>query len=182
MLFRSKLLENIQKSRNTTLDRFIYSLCIPMIGKSASKTIAKEFGNGNVSGFYDSWDDYDFSQLEDFGDVMNQFMHNFYKVNYKWISELIDEFKFELLEKVDNTNLSVYGKTFVITGSLECYKNRNELTNIIEQLGGKVSGSVSKKTSYLINNDTQSKSGKNKKAIDLGISIISEKDFINMIS
>lgn len=178
----NKLLENIQKSRNTTLDRFIYSLCIPMIGKSASKTIAKEFGNGNVSGFYDSWDDYDFSQLEDFGDVMNQFMHNFYKVNYKWISELIDEFKFELLEKVDNTNLSVYGKTFVITGSLECYKNRNELTNIIEQLGGKVSGSVSKKTSYLINNDTQSKSGKNKKAIDLGISIISEKDFINMIS
>ena len=70
----------------------------------------------------------------------------------------------------------------MITGTLSYYKNRDELINVIEQSNGKVSGSVSKKTSYLINNDVNSKSGKNKKSIDLGIPIISEKDFVNMIS
>ena len=72
-------------------------------------------------------------------------------------------------------------KTFVITGSLIHYKNRDELVLVIESMGGKVSGSVSAKTSYLINNDVTSTSGKNKKAKDLGIPIISEEDFMKMI-
>lgn len=177
-----KLLESIEKSRNTTLDRFIYGLCIPLIGRTASKAIAKEFGSGNAAGFYDAWADYDFSQLEDFGNTMNQSIHNFYSYNYNWISELIDEFKFEPSEKLSKTNLSIYAKTFVVTGSLVYYKNRDELVNIIEQLGGKVSGSVSAKTSYLINNDITSNSGKNKKAKDLGIPIISESEFVQMIT
>lgn len=177
-----KLLESIEKSRNTTLDRFIYGLCIPLIGRTASKTIAKEFGSGNATGFYDAWSDYDFSQLEDFGNTINQSIHDFYNNNYNWISELIDEFKFESSEKSSKTNLSIYGKTFVITGSLNYYKNRDELVNIIEQLGGKVSGSVSSKTNYLINNDTESSSSKNKKAKELGIPIISENEFVQMIS
>ena len=172
-----KLLENIEKSRNTTLDRFIYGLCIPLIGKTASKTIAREFGSGNVEGFYDAWSDYNFSQLEDFGNTMNQSMHDFYNQNYKWISELIDEFNFESSEKMNNINLSIFDKTFVITGSLKHYKNRDELVNIIERFGGKVSSSVSTKTSYLLNNNVTSTSGKNKKAIELGIPIISEEEF-----
>lgn len=177
-----KLLESIEKSRNTTLDRFVYGLCIPLIGRTASKEIAKEFGSGNVTGFYDAWSDYDFSQLEDFGNTMNQSMHDFYSHNYNWISELIDEFKFEVSEKSSKTNLSIYGKTFVVTGSLVFYKNRDELVNIIEQSGGKVSGSVSAKTSYLINNDITSNSGKNRKAKELGIPIISESEFVQMVS
>ena len=80
-----------------------------------------------------------------------------------------------------NSDVDLSGKTFVITGSLTHYKNRNELVSIIEQLGGKVSGSVSAKTSYLINNDVTSTSGKNKKAKDLDIPIISEEDFLKMI-
>lgn len=177
-----KLLESIEKSRNTTLDRFIYGLCIPLIGRTASKTIAKEFGNGNATGFYDAWSDYDFSQLEDFGNTINQSIHDFYNHNYNWISELIDEFKFESSEKSSKTNLLIYGKIFVVTGSLVYYKNRDELVSIIEQLGGKVSGSVSAKTSYLINNDITSNSGKNKKAKDLEIPIISESEFVQMIT
>lgn len=177
-----KLLEGIEKSRNTTLDRFIYGLCIPLIGRTASKTIAKEFGSGNATGFYDAWSDYDFSQLEDFGNTMNQSIHDFYNHNYRWISTLINEFKFESSEKSSDTNLSIYGKIFVITGSLSYYKNRDELASVIEQLGGKVSGSVSAKTNYLINNDTESNSSKNKKANELGIPIISEGEFVQMIT
>lgn len=170
-----KLLENIKKSKNTTLDRFIYSLSIPLIGRSASKTIAKEFGYGNAEGFYDAWDDYDFTVLDDFGEFMNKSMHEYYKEYYKEISELMEEFVFHNTEKISN-------KTFVITGSLIHYKNRDELISVIESRGGKVSGSVSVKTSYLINNDTQSSSSKNQKAKKLNIPIISEQDFINMIS
>ncbi len=175
-----KLLENIEKSRNTTLDRFIYSLSIPLIGRSASKTIAKYFGVGNAEGFYDTWNDFDFTTLEDFGDTMNKSMHDYFKDNYVMVSKLMNEFTF--LNGEDNkAGVDLSDKTFVITGSLNCYKNREELVRAIEQLGGKVSGSVSSKTNYLINNDTESNSSKNKKAKELGVPIISEKDFINMI-
>ena len=175
------LLENIKKSKNTTLDRFIYSLSIPLIGRSASKTIAKEFGYGNAEGFYDAWDDYNFTVLDDFGESMNKSIHEYYKKYYKEISELMEEFVFKNAENNTN-NVDLSNKTFVITGSLEHYKNRDELVSVIETLGGKVSGSVSSKTSYLINNDTQSSSSKNQKAQKLNIPIISEQDFINMIS
>lgn len=176
-----KLLENIEKSRNTTLDRFIYSLCIPLIGKTASKTIAKEFGAENIEEFYDKWcHGYNFSQLDDFGDVMNDSMQNFIKNHYMWIAELIVEFIFRDSDSNGNVKNILEGKVFVITGSLNYYKNRDELIAVIERCGGKVSGSVSSKTSHLINNDVTSTSGKNKKANELGIPIISESDFINM--
>lgn len=82
---------------------------------------------------------------------------------------------------VTKTNNKISGKTFVITGKLVSYKNRNELVNVIESNGGTVAGSVSSKTDYLINNDVSSTSGKNKKAKELNIPIISENDFINML-
>ena len=97
------------------------------------------------------------------------------------IFTLADEFIFETKSESSN-NADLSNKTFVITGSLNHYKNRDELINIIEQLGGKVSGSVSSKTNYLINNDVTSTSGKNKKAKDLGIPIISENQFVQMIT
>jgi len=177
-----KLLQGIEKSRNTTLDRFIYGLCIPLIGRTASKTIAKEFNN-QAEEFYDIWcHGYDFTKLDDFGDIMNNSMQDFVRDNYRWIAELIVEFNFRESDNNGNVKQVLGGKTFVITGSLKFYKNREELVATIERNGGKVSGSVSVKTSYLINNDVTSTSGKNKKAHDLGIPIISEGEFVQMIT
>lgn len=177
-----KLLESIERSRNTTLDRFIYGLCIPLIGRTASKTIAKEFDN-KAEEFYDIWcHGYDFTKLDDFGDTMNNSMQDFIKDNYRWIAEFIGEFIFREPDNNGNVKQVLEGKTFVITGSLRAYKNREELVSVIERNGGKVSGSVSAKTSYLINNDVTSASGKNKKANELGIPIISEGEFVQMIT
>lgn len=177
-----KLLESIERSRNTTLDRFIYGLCIPLIGRTASKTIAKEFDN-KAEEFYDIWcHGYDFTKLDDFGDTMNNSMQDFIRDNYRWIAELIGEFIFREPDNNGNVKQVLGGKTFVITGSLKAYKNREELVSVIERNGGKVSGSVSAKTSYLINNDVTSTSGKNKKANELGIPIINEGEFVQMIT
>lgn len=177
-----KLLENIEKSRNTILDRFIYGLCIPLIGRTASKTIAKKFDN-KAEEFYDFWcHGYDFTKLDDFGDTMNNSMQDFIKDNYRWVAEFIEEFIFREPDNNGNVKQVLEGKTFVITGSLKAYKNREELVSVIERNGGKVSGSVSAKTSYLINNDVASTSGKNKKANELGIPIISEGEFVQMIT
>ena len=175
-----KLLEAIENSRNTTLDRFIYSLSIPLIGRSASKTISKHF-NGDYDDFHDAlFDKFNFTNLNDFGEAMDNSLHMWYSENKHMMRELVHEFEFETDKNSYGFDLS--GKTFVITGSLIHYKNRDELVNVIESRGGKVSGSVSAKTSYLINNDTESNSSKNKKAKQLNIHIISEQDFINMIS
>lgn len=177
-----KLLENIEKSRNTTLDRFIYGLCIPLIGRTASKTIAKKFDN-KAEEFYDTWcHGYDFTKLDDFGNTMDNSMQDFIRDYYRWIAEFIGEFIFREPDNNWNVKQVLEGKIFVITGSLRAYKNREELVSVIERNGGKVSGSVSAKTSYLINNDVASTSGKNKKANELGIPIISEGEFVQMIT
>lgn len=182
-----KLLDNIEKSRNTTLSRFIYSLSIPSIGKSASKNIAKHFGESNIERFMSAWKSgYNFTRLDDFGEAMNISMQEYMEEYSEMLSLLIEEFNFEDNNKETTdkpkSNADLSSLTFVITGSLEHYKNRDELVEVITSLGGKVSGSISAKTSYLINNDINSTSGKNKKAKELNIPIISEQDFINMIS
>ena len=96
----------------------------------------------------------------------------------RWVDDLLRELDL-YVEEVDESGLILDGKTFVITGSLKAFANRNELKNLIEAKGGKVTGSVTSKTSYLINNDTMSSSSKNKKAKELGVEIISEQDFLN---
>lgn len=177
-----KLLDNIEKSKNTTLDRFIYSLSIPLIGRTASKVISK-YLHGDFDDFYDKWiNNYNWSLLDDFGNAMNDSMNNFIRHNCLWIKELANEFTFEK-QTENNKNMSVdlSGKTFVITGSLNTFANREELKELIENLGGKVSGSVSSKTDYLINNDSMSSSSKNKKANDLKIPIITEEEFLKLI-
>ena len=175
-----KLLDAIEDSRNTTLDRFIYSLSIPQIGRSASKDIAKFFNN-----IYEEFKMYgttiNYTQIDGFGESMNNSLHKWLSENHIMMEELAKEFTFKK-DKNNSSSVDLSGKTFVITGSLAHYKNRDELVSIIESMGGKVSGSVSTKTSYLINNDTQSSSSKNQKAKQLNIPIISEEDFINMIS
>ena len=178
----SKLIESIEKSRHTTLDRFIYSLSIPLIGRSASKTIAKHF-NYDFDRFYREGclNSFDYEQLEDFGHTMAASIQNYLDEDISTIEDLAEYMTFEIPNTAQN-NVNISGKTFVITGSLEHFSNRDELKDKIEMMGGKVSGSISKKTDYLINNDTNSTSGKNKKAKNLGISIISEEEFINMLN
>ncbi len=176
------LLSSINKSTNTTLDRFIYALSIPLIGRSASKTISKYF-NGNFDRFYKEccMNEFDFTILDDFGEAMNESINDYIEKNVVMIGNLAKEMWFEEAKEVSASN-NLAGKTFCITGSLNHFANRDEAKDKIEASGGKVSGSVSAKTSYLVNNDTESTSGKNKKAKELNIPIISEEELIKMLN
>lgn len=175
-----RLLDNIEKSRKAELSRVLYAQSIPLIGRSASKDIAN-YCHHNIQTFINFMNVYyDFTVIDGFGAEMQKSLSNWWKDNEESFYALIEEFTFEKVEdKSSNDNLS--GNTFVITGSLVHYKNRDELVSVIEEAGGKVSGSVSAKTSYLINNDVTSSSGKNKKARELGIPVISEEDFMKML-
>lgn len=177
-----KLLASIEKSRNTNLQRFLYSLSIPLLGKSASMMIAESVDyNFNIfmqqmaltGAKY-------FKYIPGIGDTLINSLDNYFEKRCSDILKLSKEFIFESKGN-RHTNDSLKGLTFVITGSLNHYANRDELKSEIESYGGKVSGSISSKTSYLINNDVNSSSSKNSKAKSLNIPIISEKDFIKMV-
>lgn len=180
-----KLFDAIEVSKYTTLDRFINALSIPLIGRSASKIIAKYF-DYDADKFCETILKpnyiFDWESLEGFGATMSDSCYDYFKDNRDMIIELMSYMYFVKLSEDDNNSDKLKGMTFCITGSLNHFANRDELKNKIEILGGKVSGSVSAKTSYLINNDTESTSSKNKKAKELGVSIITEDDFIKMLS
>ena len=174
------LLNSIEKSRDVKLENFIAALGIPNIGLSAAKAISKKF-NGSHYDFILalSNDNYDFSQIDDFGEITNKSLHDWWHSKDPMVELLPMEVNFIVEDTGSNANLD--GKSFCITGSLTHYANRDALVKAIDDNGGKYVSSVSKKTDYLINNDKTSTSGKNKKAMDLNIPIISEEDFINMI-
>jgi len=179
-----KLLVAIEKSKTTTLERYLYGLSIPLIGRTASKTISKYF-IGDYSNFIEALEDgFDFSQLEDFGSTMNKSIHDWYEkysdTEDAYIPMLLD-FDIPKVKSDNGDCVDLTGKVFVVTGSLFHYANRNELVTEIEGLGGKVSGSVSAKTNYLINNDSMSSSSKNKKANELKVPIITEEEFLRLI-
>lgn len=174
------LLNSIEKSRDVKLENFIAALGIPNIGLSAAKAISKKF-NGSHYDFVMALanDNYDFSQIDDFGEITNKSLHDWWHSKDPMVELLPMEVNFIVEDTGSNANLD--GKSFCITGGLTHYTNRDALVKTIEDNGGKYVSSVSKKTDYLINNDKTSTSGKNKKAMDLNIPIISEEDFINMI-
>ena len=176
------LLQSIENSRNVKLENFIAALGIPLIGNAASKTISKFFG-GSYGKFIDAWEHgFDFTVLDDFGKTMADAMDDAWlNPNPLW-NGIDNEFNFIVEEGTTTNGINLDSKSFCITGSLVHYANRDALVKAIEDNGGKYVSSVSKKTDYLINNDTTSTSGKNKKAIELNIPIISEQDFINIIS
>lgn len=178
----NKLLNAIEASKNTTLDKFVYSLSIPLVGRSASKTIAKYF-DGDFERFYTECcvNEFNFSILDDFGEAMNESMHDYLANNFIKLGLLSRYVNIEKPQTIVN-NVNLSGLTFVITGSLNHFANRDEAKEKIESAGGKVSGSVSAKTSYLVNNDIASTSGKNKKAKELNIPIISEEELIKMLN
>lgn len=177
-----KLLNSIEESRKTSLERFLYSLSVPLLGKSASKMIAEavDYDLGKFMNIMTIYGAKYFGSIQGIGDVLISSMDNYFEKQCDKIWQLSKEFVFETKSNY-KTNDLLNGKTFVITGSLNHYSNRNELKEVIESNGGKVSGSISSKTSYLINNDIDSTSSKNKKAKSLGIPIINEEDFANML-
>jgi DNA ligase (NAD+) len=180
-----KLLENIANSKNTTLERFLYAQSIPLIGRSASKDISK-MCSGSIDTFCEIMSTgtaNKFLEIDGFGETMLKSLEKWFDVHWIEFLELKEEFNFETVKSNQNNTQTdlLSGKTFVITGSLEHFKNREELAERILSLGGKVSGSVSAKTSFLINNDIHSTSGKNAKAKSLGVAIVSESDFLKMI-
>jgi len=177
----NKLFDSIEKSKETTLDKFVYSLSIPLIGRRASKTIS-EYVDGDYNKFLSVIkSNYNWSNLNDFGEIINQSIKDYIRNNIDLIEELASYLTFTNVNNESNKSDKLNGKTFVITGSLNNFTNRDELKEKIESLGGKVSGSVSKKTDYLINNDIESTSGKNKKAKELNIPIINEETFLELI-
>lgn len=177
-----KILGSIEKSRNTTLERFLYSLSIPLLGKSASKMIAEAI-DYDIQEFtlvmHDKGAKF-FRYLPGVGDAIINSLQAYWNKNETEFISLAFELHFEEKKKVLLNSL-LDGKTFVVTGSVCRYKNRNELKADIEKNGGKVTNSVTSKTDYLINNDISSNSSKNKKAKELNVPIISEEQFISML-
>ena len=178
----ANLTASVDKARNTTMPRLIYSLGIPGIGTANAKLIARACS--------DDWEKVknitkeELVQIDGIGDIMADSYRAYFDDEKKrrMADDIYSEVAVEKRQAAEagasNEASEVAGKTFVITGSLKHYENRNQLKELIEELGGKVSGSVSKKTDYLINNDITSGSSKNKTAKELGVPIITEEQFI----
>ena len=180
-----KLLNSIEKSRNTNLARFIYSLSIPLCGKTASKAIAEnvDWGIRDFITIMGTKKAIYFSSLDGVGDKIISSLDSYWHKHSNMVYELSKEFVFEkpipiVLDKTPNT---LNGKIFVVTGSVHHYSNRDSLKQDIVSHGGTVASSVSSKTSYLINNDINSTSSKNQKAKSLNIPIITEEEFMQML-
>lgn len=183
----SKLFQSIEKSRNTTLDRFLYALSIPLVGKTASKAIAEAEDYQFESFMRDMTHPGAkfFSHIPGIGDSIINSLDEYFNRECSNVWELGKEFTFETPKKVSlktSSGKDLTGQTFVVTGSLKHFENRDALKEKIESLGGKVSGSISKKVTALINNDVNSTSSKNTKAKSLGVKIMSEDEFLEYIS
>ena len=175
-----KILNAIEDSRHTELWRVIAAAGIPEIGVSASRVLAK---------YYKTWDAFrhavfigeDFSHLPDFGMVMNDNIHEYdFEVMDDVASHMI--FAEETAAAAQTDRQALDGLQFCITGKVYDWRNRDTLKEYIESLGGKVTGSVTSKTNYLINNDSTSTTSKNLTAQKLNIPILTEKDFAALVS
>ena len=173
------LLTSVENSRNTTLPKFIYGLGIANVGLSNAKMIVQALGNDIEKVIHAGRQELE--KIDGVGAVIADTFASYFEneKNKEEFYKLLQEMHIE--KAPDNQNNQILtGKVFVITGSLEHFENRNQLKERIEQLGGKVTGSVTGKTSYLINNDSHSTSSKNKTAAKLGVPVITENEFLEM--
>ena len=170
------ILNAIEISKKTTLNKFIAALGIPLVGSKVAKDLANHFGTWDK--FMEAVNNkYEFYQLPNFGIEMYKAILGYNYAEARFIASEYLEFETVQAETADKLS----GLTFVITGKVHKVKNRDELKTIIENNGGKVTGSVSKNTDYLINNDVNSTSAKNVSATRLGIPILTEEEFFNLI-
>ena len=176
-----KLQDAIENSKGVELDHFITALSIPGIGTAQAKELAKKFK------IWEAFEDagcgnFDFSKLDSFGEVANKKIHNWFHTMYQEdrIPQLVRNLYF--ISNDNESDNSLAGMTFVITGSLTHFENRDVLKKELESRGAKVSGSISAKTNFLINNNIDSTSSKNKKAKQLNIPIVDEEYIIGMLS
>ena len=177
-----KLQDAIENSKNVELSRFIAALSIPGIGVAQAKELTKKFKTWEA--FEDAGcGNFDFSKLNSFGEVANRKIHSWFDTMYQEdrVPQLIRNLHF-IGENSANKDNGLSGITFVITGSLTHFENRDSLKKELESRGAKVSGSVSAKTDFLVNNDINSTSSKNKKAKQLNIPIVNEEYIIGMLS
>ena len=176
----ANLLDSIAKAKTTTLPRLLYSLGIPNVGLSTAKLICRQFDEDLEQILRASVEE--LTEIEGIGEVIAKTFVQFFEDSYhrKTIEDLLEAVTLEKTEQIQAT--AITGKTFVITGSVTKFENRNALKAFIEAKGGKVTGSVTAKTDYLINNDVTSASSKNKKAKELGIPIITEEEFLELQS
>lgn len=172
------MMESIEQSRTTQLARVLYGLGILNVGTAMAKSICKYFKD-DVEAIIHA-DAAQFAEIEKIGDVIAEGIVAYFadQNNIRVLRGILKEVTLVVEENTAPQDLE--GRTFVITGSLNHFANRDELKKVIEDRGGKVAGSVSSKTTYLINNDVLSSSSKNKKAKSLGIPIISEDDFLQL--
>lgn len=173
------LLDSIEASRETTLSRLLYALGIENVGVATAKLICRQFDDDPVK-IADA-DREALSQIPGIGDVIAGTFTEYFQDQEKRtrFENLLKEVHLQKEERQEQQSFA--GINFVVTGSVTHFKNRNEVKEEIEKRGGKVTGSVTSKTNYLINNDTESTSSKNRKAKELGIPIISEEDFLDML-
>ena len=177
----SKLVEAIENAKKCRLSNFINSLSINQVGLSNAKLLCKHYNN-DLDRIINSEIE-SLVSIDGFGEIIANSIYDYFKDSAN--KELIEKVAVLLeIEKEDiqEERLKLEGLNFVITGDVNIYKNRKELQEVIEQFGGKVTASVTKKTSYLINNHSTSESSKNKKATELGIKIMTEEEFQSFLN
>ena len=174
------LIANVEKARVTTLPKVIYALGIPGIGLANAKVICREF-SGDVDRMIHATAE-ELAEIQGVGEVLAGAFVTYFQdeKHVESLKRLLKELEIPKEEESESQQIFA-GVNFVITGSVEHFANRGEVKELIESLGGKVTGSVTSKTNYLINNDVTSTSSKNKKANELGVPIISEEQFIKMV-
>lgn len=175
-----RLIENAEKARKTTLAKVIYSLGIANVGLANAKVICRAFEEDPekiICADAEALAAIDGIGSVIAGSVCDYFSSELHVENFRNLLKELSLTK----ETVDRLEQIFAGMNFVVTGSVHHFANRNEVKEVIEQRGGKVTGSVTSKTNYLINNDTQSSSSKNKKAKELGIPVISEEEFLELL-
>ena len=174
------LIDSINASRETTLGRYIYAHGITMVGESVAKDIEKHVKS--IDNFVKALDNgYDFTQISGIGDKINTNLHEWWRENRALFIAVAKELKFKNgVIEVKESNGGLSGKTLCFTGDTQLFKNRNEVKAYIESRGGKLASSVSKKTDYLVTNDTTSGSSKNMKAKELGIPVITERQLVEL--
>lgn len=182
----TKLLAAIENSRHTDLAHFLTALSIPNVGRSTAKDIAK-YCHNSIDEFIFIVNNtiLEFMTIDGIGRTVLDSLDSWWEENTEMVHELLEELDLtvpeEKKETVNTNGNSIEGMVFVVTGSVNHFKNRDELSEKITVLGGKVVGSVSAKTSVLINNDSESSSSKNLKAKQLNIPIWTEEDFLRYI-